>query len=54
MLLESDGSETHIADNPDRGWFSRNELETLGIPAPVRKLLASLPLESATCEPSTA
>ena len=28
-----------VADDPDRGWFSREEWPELGLPAPVRKLL---------------
>jgi A/G-specific adenine glycosylase len=46
--------ESQIADDPDRAWFARHELEDLGLPAPVRKLLASLSTETPPCEPSTA
>ncbi len=42
MLLQIDNVENRIADDPDRGWFAPYELEELGLPAPVRKLLASL------------
>ena len=43
-----------IGDNDDLRWVAREELATLGIPAPIRKLLeASLPLESGTLESCT-
>jgi A/G-specific adenine glycosylase len=32
-----------IADDPDRRWLQLEEAATLGLPAPVRKLIASLP-----------
>ena len=54
MLLQIDNSQNRIADTPDRGWFAHHELEELGLPAPVRKLLTSLLLETLKCEPSTA
>ncbi|MGB0132706.1 A/G-specific adenine glycosylase [Dokdonella sp.] len=54
MLLQIDNSESRIADNPDRGWYSHHEIAELGLPAPVRKLLASLFTETRSCEPSTA
>ncbi|MEZ5461907.1 A/G-specific adenine glycosylase [Dokdonella sp.] len=43
MLLQIESPETRVADTPDRGWFAHHELAELGLPAPVRKLLASLP-----------
>ncbi|WP_092405614.1 A/G-specific adenine glycosylase [Dokdonella immobilis] len=54
MLLQIETPEPKIADNPDRDWFASHELAELGLPAPVRKLLASLPPETEPCEPSTA
>lgn len=33
---------TRIADDPDHCWYSRVELSTIGLPAPVRKLLESM------------
>ena len=42
MLLQIDNVENRIADDPDRDWFAPHELEEVGLPAPVRKLLASL------------
>src|SRR5690606_20976712 len=43
-----------VADDPDHGWFLLEDLDELGLPAPVRKLLADLQEESNPCEPSTA
>ena len=54
VLLQLDGLPTHVADDPDRGWFAEHEIAELGLPAPVRKLLASLDKEFPACEPSTA
>ena len=54
MLLQMDGVESCIADDPDRGWYAPRELEDLGLPAPVRKLLATLTTEDPPCEPLTA
>lgn len=41
-----DGATAHpaIADNPALRWYARNEWPTLGLPAPVRTLLQTLPL----------
>ncbi len=44
----------HVADDPDHGWFTQEDLHELGLPAPVRKLLAKLEEESKPCELSTA
>ena len=44
----------HVADDPDHGWFTPEDLHELGLPAPVRKLLAKLEEESKPCELSTA
>lgn len=54
MLMQVDSVEARVADSPDRGWFAPHELEELGLPAPVRKLLASLTTEDPPCEPSIA
>ena len=54
MLLQIETPEARIAEDPDRDWFATHELAELGLPAPVRKLLASLPPETEPCEPSTA
>ena len=43
----------HVADAPDRRWCTAAELATLGLPAPVRRLLASLE-EERWPAPSTA
>jgi A/G-specific adenine glycosylase len=43
-----------VADAPDRGWFTADELGELGLPAPVRKLLESILEENPSCEPCTA
>ena len=32
----------HVADDPDHAWYTSAELATLGLPAPVRRLLQSL------------
>ena len=45
---------SHVADDPDHAWFTPGDLDELGLPAPVRKLLANLREESNPCEPSTA
>ena len=44
----------NVADDPDCGWFMPEDLDELGLPAPVRKLLANLREESHPCEPSIA
>ena len=36
-------STTGVADDPDRRWLHPHEAAALGLPAPVRKLIASLP-----------
>ena len=38
-LLVSGHRMPRVADDGDRGWFSRDEWPTLGLPAPVRRLL---------------
>jgi A/G-specific adenine glycosylase len=54
MLLQIDNPEARIADSPDQVWYAHHELIELGLPAPVRTLLASLSPEIQPCEPSTA
>ena len=36
-------AKSHIGDNDDLRWVSRDDLATLGIPAPIRRLLESTP-----------
>ena len=43
ILIDVQRSETRISDDPDHGWFADHELGGLGLPAPVRRLLSSLP-----------
>jgi A/G-specific adenine glycosylase len=42
-LLCAPASVTRVQDDADRLWYSRAELAALGLPAPVRRLLDSLP-----------
>ena len=42
LLLAGAGSTKTVADRGDSGWFAAEELGSLGLPAPVRKLLAIL------------
>jgi A/G-specific adenine glycosylase len=42
VLLAGVANHDRIADDPDLGWHSRAQLDTLGLPAPVRKLLQPL------------
>lgn len=42
LLLARTGAPEAIADRDDSGWFAIDELQSLGLPAPVRKLLATL------------
>ncbi|MEP6511001.1 MAG: A/G-specific adenine glycosylase [Dokdonella sp.] len=41
-LFATAADVTHIADDPDRAWYPFDDLTTLGLPAPVRRLLQSL------------
>jgi len=43
LLLEASSAADAVAVDPDRGWFAASEWATLGLPAPVRKLLENLP-----------
>jgi A/G-specific adenine glycosylase len=52
-LLVVGVSEHRIADD-ERGWFSRAELPTLGLPAPVRRLLETVFEDEKWREPCTA
>jgi len=54
IVLDVDRRQAQVSDDPDLAWFSANELAELGLPAPVRKLLANLAEESNPCVPSTA
>jgi A/G-specific adenine glycosylase len=51
QLLVSHGAGTQVADHPDRAWYPHAELATLGLPAPVRRLLDSL--ETSPCRVSS-
>jgi A/G-specific adenine glycosylase len=42
LLFADSARETRVADDPDSGWHTTDQLATLGLPAPVRKLLLSL------------
>jgi A/G-specific adenine glycosylase len=49
------GVETsRVADAPDRGWFTRDEVAALGLPAPVRRLLQTVFEDEKWREPCTA
>ena len=43
LLLDAPSAADAVADDLDRGWFAASEWATLGLPAPVRKLLENLP-----------
>jgi len=43
-----------VADDTGRGWYSRDEWQTLGLPAPVRRLLQTVFEDERWREPSTA
>jgi len=53
VLLQVRGPATRVCDDADRAWFAEHELDSIGLPAPVRKLLNEVFRES-SCEPSTA
>jgi len=53
-LLLDGTRETRVADPSGRGWFAREDLPSLGLPSPVRKLLESVCKETQWREPSTA
>jgi A/G-specific adenine glycosylase len=36
-------AKARVGDNDDHRWIARSELATLGIPAPIRRLLESTP-----------
>ena len=42
LLLDGIGPAKAVADRDDSGWFTTDELGSLGLPAPVRKLFATL------------
>ncbi len=54
VLFDGVCQATHVGDDPDHDWFKPEDLVELGLPAPVRKLLANLGEEIEPCEPSTA
>lgn len=54
VLFDVVRQAAHVADDPDRDWFMPEALDELGLPAPVRKLLANLRRETDPCELSTA
>ena len=43
VLFSGVADGNRVADTDDQRWYSTTELDTLGLPAPVRKLLANLP-----------
>ena len=42
QLFTGEIDATRVADDPDHGWYHPDELRSLGLPAPVRKLLEIL------------
>lgn len=42
VLFDMVCNASHVSDSPDHGWFTADDLDELGLPAPVRKLLAKL------------
>lgn len=46
LLVEVDAPAGHIADNGGSGWFSACQLPSLGMPAPLRRLLDNINEES--------
>jgi A/G-specific adenine glycosylase len=38
-LLLAGSNVDRVADDPDRNWYSRAQLDALGLPAPVRTIL---------------
>jgi A/G-specific adenine glycosylase len=53
-LLVAGVEALRVADAPDRGWFTRDELAALGLPAPVRRLLQTVFEDEKWREPCTA
>lgn len=43
LLFDSVSQPANVGDDPDHGWYAQADLATLGLPAPVRRLLESLP-----------
>ncbi|GAA0723073.1 A/G-specific adenine glycosylase [Dokdonella soli] len=43
LLFDGIVKPARVGDDPDHGWYARAELAALGLPAPVRRLLESLP-----------
>lgn len=46
LLVEVDAANAHIADNEGGGWFAAHDLPSLGMPAPLRRLLDNINEES--------
>jgi A/G-specific adenine glycosylase len=46
LLVQGTPAPDRVGDDPDRRWYSHEELAALGLPAPVRKLLQTLHEES--------
>jgi len=53
-LLIAGVEAPRVADAPDRGWFTREEIAALGLPAPVRRLLQTVFEDEQWREPCTA
>ena len=53
-LMLSGEVELRVADDGDRGWFTREEITALGLPAPVRRLLETVLEDERWREPCTA
>ena len=51
LLFDDVSARPGVADNPHLHWFAADELLTLGLPAPVRRLLLQI---SDSAPPSTA
>ncbi|HKE46954.1 MAG TPA: A/G-specific adenine glycosylase [Rhodanobacteraceae bacterium] len=53
-LVLSGEAGLRVADDADRGWFAREDLAALGLPAPVRRLLETVFEDERWREPCTA
>jgi A/G-specific adenine glycosylase len=53
-LVVSGMREPGVAEDATRGWFSREDLPTLGLPSPVRRLLNTVFEDETWQEPCTA
>ncbi len=56
LQMRCSGSEQRVADNDQLRWLTRQVASALGLPAPVRRLIETLPCSSAllseSCEPT--